>query len=106
MITDLPRKRICDSRVAKISRSFTHKMAAKTSRYRYGTKLRHCHPMHTAQGSIAALGNESVPKIIINDTKIFYCDQHVLVISNHSSFRVLFYKIVSVYIFLKNLLVF
>ena len=27
-------------------KSFTHKMAAKTSRHKYGTKLRHCHPMY------------------------------------------------------------
>jgi len=26
-------------------KSFTHKMGAKTSWHRYGTKLRHCHPM-------------------------------------------------------------
>jgi len=26
---------------------FTYKMAAKINWYRYGTKLRHCHPMHT-----------------------------------------------------------
>ena len=34
-----------DDRVTNISTSFTHKMAAKTSWHRYGTKLRHCHPM-------------------------------------------------------------
>jgi len=27
--------------------SFTHKMAKKTSWHRHGTKLRHCHPMHS-----------------------------------------------------------
>ena len=32
--------------VTNISRSFTHKMAAKTSWHRYGTKLRHRHPMY------------------------------------------------------------
>jgi len=32
--------------VTNISRSFTHKMAAKTSWHRYGTKLRHRRPMH------------------------------------------------------------
>jgi len=26
---------------------FTYKMAAKINRHRYGTKLRHCHPMYT-----------------------------------------------------------
>ena len=29
-----------------VSRSFAHKMAAKTSWHRYGTKLRYCHPMY------------------------------------------------------------
>ena len=28
-----------------VSTSFTHKMAAKTSWHRYGTKLRYCHPV-------------------------------------------------------------
>jgi len=31
--------------VASIFRSFTYKMAAKTGWHRYGTKLRHCHPV-------------------------------------------------------------
>ena len=30
--------------VTNISKSFTYKMAAKTSWHRYGTKLRHYHP--------------------------------------------------------------
>ena len=34
--------------VRNIYESFTHKMAAKTSWHRYGTKLRHCYPMHNA----------------------------------------------------------
>jgi len=32
--------------VTNISKSFTYKMAAKTNWHRYGTKLRHCHPMY------------------------------------------------------------
>ena len=32
--------------VRNIHESFTHKMAAKTSWYRYGTKLRQCQPMY------------------------------------------------------------
>ena len=32
--------------IANISQSITHKMVAKTSWHRYGTKLRHCHPMY------------------------------------------------------------
>jgi len=48
IITDLPTKLILsDSRVTNISKSFTHKMAAKTSWHRYGTKLRHCHFIYT-----------------------------------------------------------
>jgi len=45
------------------------------------------------------LGNESVPNIIINETvNVFLKLQSpFLVISNHSSFRVLFDKIASVY---------
>jgi len=35
-----------DVRVTNISRSFSHKMAAETSWHRYGTKLRHCHPVY------------------------------------------------------------
>ena len=45
------------------------------------------------------IGNESLSKIIINDT-IFFLKLHVidiLVISNRNSFRVLFDKIASVY---------
>ena len=45
MIFNLPTKQyLSDSRVTNISKSFTYKMAAKTNWYRYGTKLRHCHP--------------------------------------------------------------
>ena len=33
-------------RLTNISKSFTYKMAAKTSWYRYGTKLRHSHRMY------------------------------------------------------------
>jgi len=48
-----------DRTVTNISKSFTHKMAAKTSWHRYGPKLRHCHPMYTCRRSIglsAAIG--------------------------------------------------
>jgi len=40
--------RLSDSRVTNMSKSFTHKMAAKTSWHRYITKLRHCHRMYSA----------------------------------------------------------
>jgi len=33
------------SRVTNIYKSFTYNMTAKTSRRRYETKLRHCHPV-------------------------------------------------------------
>jgi len=50
---------LSDSRVTNISSSFTYKMhAAKTSWHRYGTKLRHCHPMCRPRGAK-------------------YCDDHV-----------------------------
>jgi len=45
------------------------------------------------------MGNESVPKIIINDTIIFFLNC-ILVISNNNSFRVLFDKIASMYFIL------
>jgi len=40
---------------------------------------------------VCVLGNESVPQIIINDTKkfIFKTAISILLISNHNSFRVL-----------------
>ena len=38
---------LSDSKETNISKSFTHKMAAKTSLHRYGTKLRHCYRMYT-----------------------------------------------------------
>jgi len=48
MITNLytDKAHLSDSTVTSIYKSFTHKMAAKTSWHRYGTKLRHCHPMY------------------------------------------------------------
>jgi len=56
MIIDLPTKRnLSDSRVTNIYKSFTHKMAAKTSWHRYGTKLRHCHSMYTSELLATAL---------------------------------------------------
>jgi len=46
MINKPPEKAyLSDNRATNISKSFTNKMAAKTNRHRYGTKLRHCHPM-------------------------------------------------------------
>ena len=43
-------------------------------------------------------GNDSVPKIIINNTiNLFLTAISILLISNHNNFRVLFDKIASVY---------
>jgi len=48
---------------------------------------------------LTAIGNESVPKIIINNAinLLFKTAISISVISNHGSFRVLFDKIASVY---------
>ena len=53
-----------------------------------------------------ATGNESVPKIIINDTVFFKTTIGILVISNRNSFRALFDKIASVYFIWKIYLYF
>jgi len=46
MIINLPTKvYLSDIRVTNISKNLTYKMAAETNLHRYGTKLRHCHPM-------------------------------------------------------------
>ena len=38
-----------------VSPSFTYKMAAKINWHRYGTKLRHCHPVHEVNSQIHRL---------------------------------------------------
>jgi len=43
------------------------------------------------------IGNESVPKIVINDSKFILTAISILVISNRNSLQVLFDKIASVY---------
>ena len=69
--------------------------------------LRRKFQLHFATGvpqtNAARIGNESVPKIIINNTTnlFFKTAVSILLISNHSSFRVLFDKIDSVYFFEK-----
>ena len=55
MIVNLPTKRILSDNRVNSSRSFTYKMAVKTSWHRYGTKLRHRHPMYTCKLSINLL---------------------------------------------------
>jgi len=42
--------------VRSIYESFTHKMAAKASWHRYGTKLHHCHPMCGTGGPVKEQG--------------------------------------------------
>jgi len=48
MITDLHANKanLSAITVTNISQSFTYKMAAKNNWHRYGTKLRHCHPVY------------------------------------------------------------
>jgi len=54
----------------------------------------------TTAAHLSAVGNENMPKIIINDTInlcFFKTAINILVISNHNSFRVLLDKIASMY---------
>jgi len=46
MIINTDKAYLNDIRVTNISKNFTHKLGAKTSWHRYGTKLRHCHRMY------------------------------------------------------------
>jgi len=51
-ITGLPIKAYLSAiTVTGIFRSFTYKMAPKTGWHRYGTKLRHCHPVYISARS-------------------------------------------------------
>ena len=52
--------------MADISRSFTYKMAAKTNWHRYGTKLRHCHPMYSCRRREPAIGRYLSPAPELN----------------------------------------
>jgi len=82
--------------VTNISQRFTYKMAAKNGWHRYVTKLCHYHPMYTLFQ--LPIGNESVPKIITNNTiNLFLTAISISVISSHNYFRILFDKIASVY---------
>jgi len=55
--------------------------------------------------AIPCIRNETLPKIIINNTVHFYAAISILLTSNHNSFPVLFDKIASVY-FIKNIFIF
>ena len=64
---------------------------------------------YSIQGSelVFGIGNESVPRIIINDAvNLFFKPVSILLISNPNSFRVLFDKIASVYFISKMYLYF
>jgi len=59
MITNQPggKAYLSDIKVTNISKSFTHKIVAKTSWHEYGTKLRHCHPMYIRLRKSYTLGS-------------------------------------------------
>jgi len=65
MIINLPTSTYSDIRVTNISKSFTHKMAAKTNWHRYGTKLRHCHRLYKP--------TENVHKPNVHTDVVQYC---------------------------------
>jgi len=47
MITEPYKKRFLSAiAVTNISKSFAYKMSAKINWHRYGTNLRHCHPVN------------------------------------------------------------
>jgi len=46
MIINPQKAYLSDKTMTNISKSFIHKMTAKTGWHRYETKLRHCHPMY------------------------------------------------------------
>ena len=52
MIINLLIKRI--QAISQFYQSFVHKMVAQTNWHRYGTKLRHCHPMYTSSRTMSA----------------------------------------------------
>jgi len=62
-------------------------------------QVRHNRLQQSYSKVLLAVGNESEPKIIINDMMnlFFKTAVSILVISNHNGFRVLFVKIASVY---------
>jgi len=43
---------LSDNRVTNIYKSFTHKMAAKTTCHRYGIKLGHYHPVYRNRSGV------------------------------------------------------
>jgi len=69
---------LSDSRVTNFSKSFAHKMAAKTSWH--GTTLHHCHPVYTivnaaeSCSSLDAAQRFSVVASCLNYKGVFYAD--------------------------------
>ena len=63
--------------------------------------------LRSVLASALAIGNESVPKIIIiNNTIIFLTAISILAISNHNSFRVLFEKLLPYILFERKMFIF
>jgi len=58
----LKKAHLNDITVTNLSQSFTHKMAVKTSWHRYGTKLRHCHPVYTRVAYVVCIYTVSQKK--------------------------------------------
>ena len=52
--------------VTNISESFTYKTAAKINWHRYGTKLRHCHPMYSGTLKRAVKFRETTHRFSMN----------------------------------------
>ena len=60
------------SRVTNIYKSFTYNMTAKTSRRRYETKLRHCHPVryNTRRGVDNYVGRQFYASLLLTPDTI------------------------------------
>jgi len=58
MISDLSAKLFKRYHSDKHFSVFTYKMAAKINWHRYGTKLRHCHPMYRGDGALLPCESE------------------------------------------------
>jgi len=59
---------LSDITVTNISKSLTYKMVAKIDWHRYGTKLRHCHPMYADRLIISCCPSLlTAPRALTND---------------------------------------
>jgi len=87
-----------DIRVTNMSKSFSHKMAAETSWHRYGTKLRHCHPVYGGifyrRGAVLAqyysYGPVSVHLFVTSQSSVETHERIELVVGTEATFD-LFY---------------